>query len=397
MTREALLEHVVRELCAIERPSASEGERRAAELVAGLLEAEGCRVRIEQEEAHGGYWWPIGLLNGAAAVAALASARRPGCRARRLAAGVAGAVAAAGVADDVTGGRHWFRRVLPKSPTYNVVAETGEPDAPRIALVVAHHDAAHGGIVFDARPVYALQRRVPSLFEDADRHAPVMALVVLGPVLAAVGALLRRRGLVASGAVVSAGTTAAMVDIARAPISPAANDNASAVAALVGVARALRERPADGVRTILLSTGSEESFMEGMRGFARRHLGALPRDRTDVLCLECLGSPQPVAVEGEGMLWMNLYDRAACDELAAAGDEAGVPLARGLKTVLATDGLIAHRAGLRTATLATVDPLVKLPTNYHSPADVPDNLDWGSLGRCTRVVEAWVRRRAATA
>lgn len=390
-----LLERTVRELCAIARPSATDGERRAAELVADLLREQGCRdVRVEEEPAHGGYWLPIGLLNAAAALAAARAARRPGSAVRRLAAAAVGAGAAAGVADDVTGGRHWFRRLLPHRTTYNAVGELGPRDAPRTVLVVAHHDAAHGGLVFDARPIYALGRRYPQLFQDADRHAPIMALVVLGPIVAAAGALLGRRGLLRAGAVLSAGTTAAMADIARAPVSPAANDNASAVAALVGAARLLRESPADGVRVILLSTGSEESFMEGMRGFARRHFGDLPRETTDVLCLECLGSPEPVAVAGEGMLWMNEYDAGACDTLARAGDDAGVPLTRGLKTVLATDGLIAHLAGYRTATLATVDPLVKLPTNYHSPQDLPENLDWGSLARCTRVVEAWVRRIA---
>ena len=132
--------------------------------------------------------------------------------------------------------------------------------------------------------------------------------------------------------------------------------------------------------------------MEGMRGFARRHLDALDRATTDVLCLECLGSPQPVVVEGEGMLWMNRYDEGAREALAGAAADAGVPVMRGLETVLATDGLIAHRAGFRTATLASVDPTVKLPTNYHSPSDVPDNLDWGTVADCTRIVEAWVRR-----
>ena len=92
----------MRELAAIERPSAAEGERRAAEVVAAELRAAGCRdVRLEEERAHGGYWWPLGLLNAGAALAGLLG---------RAPAAVVGGAAAAAVYDDVSGGKLWFRR-----------------------------------------------------------------------------------------------------------------------------------------------------------------------------------------------------------------------------------------------------------------------------------------------
>ena len=56
---------------------------------------------------------------------------------------------------------------------------------------------------------------------------------------------------------------------------------------------------------ILLSTGSEESFMEGMQAFGRRHFArASTARRTEFVCLECVGSPELCVVEGEGMLRM---------------------------------------------------------------------------------------------
>ena len=72
--------------------------------------------------------------------------------------------------------------------------------------------------------------------------------------------------------------------------------------AIVALAHALRERPVRGVRVLLVSTGSEESFMEGMQAFGRRHFPGLPRETTDFVCLECVGSPFLCVVEGEGML-----------------------------------------------------------------------------------------------
>src|SRR5258705_14010532 len=88
------------ELCSYERGSASEGERRAAEwLGAELRDAGAGSVRVEEEAgANGTFWWPIGLLAGAGALAGLA-ARRSG-RATRALAALTGAAASALIADE---------------------------------------------------------------------------------------------------------------------------------------------------------------------------------------------------------------------------------------------------------------------------------------------------------
>src|SRR3954470_21620758 len=123
-----VLERVIRELAAFERPSASAGESRAADWIAGELRAAGCReVRVEEESAHGGYWWPLGLLNAGSLLAA--------ARGRRTAA-VVGAAAAAAIYDDVSGGKLWFRRALPRRSTYNVVAEAGDPRGERTVVFI---------------------------------------------------------------------------------------------------------------------------------------------------------------------------------------------------------------------------------------------------------------------
>ena len=138
----------IRELAAFDRPSASDGERRGAELIAERLRALGCRAEIEEERAHGGYWWPIGLVNAVAAAGGVLALRKRSVLTRAIAAGVAG-VGAAALWDDLGHGRRWFRRaVLPHRPTWNVVAEVGDPDAERTFVLIAHHDAAHSGLIF---------------------------------------------------------------------------------------------------------------------------------------------------------------------------------------------------------------------------------------------------------
>jgi hypothetical protein len=383
MSTRALIERVVRELSVFERPSASEGERRAADWLAAELTAAGCReVRTEQERAHGGYWWPLGLLNAGAALAALGG--------RRVAA-VAGPLSAAAVYDDVSGGRLWFRRrALPHRSTWNVVAEAGDPRGERTVVVMAHHDAAHSGLVFHPALPRTAMRRLPGLHARSSQSVPILFGVFLGPLLVGLWGLVGGRAARTAGLVFSLGATAVMAEIGARPVVPGANDNLSAVAALVALAHRLRDDPPDGVRVILLSTGSEESFMEGMQAFGRRHFDELPRETTEFLCLECVGSPELCVVEGEGMLRMRDYPERARERLAAAGRGAGVELRRGLRTVAATDALIALRAGYQACTLGAVDE-TKFPANYHWASDVPDNLDWSSVEGAVAVSEAYVR------
>jgi hypothetical protein len=387
MGRRALMERVVRELAAYERPSASAGERRAAEWIAAELDAAGCRAaRVEEERAHGGYWWPLGLLNAGAALAARLGGRR--------AAALVGGVAAAAIYDDVGGGRLWFRRrTLPHRPTFNVLAEAGDPAASRTIVFVAHHDAAHSGLVFHPALPRIAMRSMPALHEKAEQSVPILYGVFLGPLLLALWGLLGRRPLRAAGMLFSLGASAAMANIGSSSVVPGANDNLSAVAVLVVLAHALRERPVEGVRVVLLSTGSEESFMEGMQAFGRRHFAELPRETTEFVCIECVGSPELCVVEGEGMLRMRYYAGETRERLARAGLDAGVELTRGLRTVAATDGLIALRAGYPTCTLGGVDE-TKFPLDYHWPTDTPDNLDWKSVEGALAVCEEFVRGRA---
>lgn len=131
--------------------------------------------------------------------------------------------------------------------------------------------------------------------------------------------------------------------------------------------------------------------MEGMQAYARRHFEDLPRDRTHVLCVDTVGSPELVMLEGEGMLRMNDYPEGFKALVAACADEAGVHLRRGLRFRNATDGLIALRAGYPTAMLGSVNRY-KLPDNYHWPTDVPDNMDYSTTADAIKLCEAVIRK-----
>ena len=384
LTESELRERIAR-LAAIERPSASPGELHAAELIAEELRATGADARLEEERVHGTYWWPIGLATAAGALAAVV---RP-----RTAGGLLGLAAAAAAADDLRLGPRLLRRLLPRRSTANVVAQVGDRHAPRTVVLVAHHDAAHTGLVFHPEAPRALARRIPALWDRARTTPPTMWGAVAGPLLAGAGALLGVTAVRRLGAVVSAAFTLAMVDIGRRGTVPGANDNLTGVAVLLSVARALEREPVSGLRVMLVSTGSEESFMEGMLGFARRHFPQLPPDSTWVVCVDTVGSPDLLVLEGEGMLGVREYGKDFVGLVHDCARRLGIDVWQGLRLRNATDGVVALMAGYPTAAIGSVDSY-KIPTNYHWPTDTPENVDYGSVADCARLCREVIERLA---
>jgi hypothetical protein len=373
-------------LAAIVRGSATEGEAEAARLLSEMLRERGLDPILEQEVVVGGYWQSTGL---AAAASVLAGAL--GGRSRRAGALLA-ACAAALMADDVDNGVHLLRRALPRRSTTNVLAWAGDPLAPETVVIVAHHDSAHTGLLFHPGLVPLVNRVAPGWYAKQTTSTHTGRLLVLGPAVVALASALGLRRLRRFGTCWSAATAALLADVARSPVVAGANDNLSAVAVLLAMAEQFTERPAVGVRVLLLSTGSEESFMEGMRGFVRRHRAELDPTSTRFLALECVGSPHLILIEGEGMLRMRDYDRSLRDELQAAADEVDVDLRRGLRLGAGgTDALPALRSGYRSACIAACTDL-KVPANYHCKTDVPQNLCWQTIEQAAVVATRLVRR-----
>src|SRR4051794_24519434 len=169
----------IRELAAIERPSASYGERQTAEWITRQLAAAGLDARIESDRAHGTHL-PFALPSLLALLAGLV-------RSRPLA-GTAALIAVAAIVDELEGGKRVLRRALARRRTHNVVAEVGDVRADRTLVLVAHHDAARAwsalfGRLASAPPPAAL----------GGRPLPAVGTLAYAPMLVAVGILNRRR------------------------------------------------------------------------------------------------------------------------------------------------------------------------------------------------------------
>jgi hypothetical protein len=378
------------ELCVFERGSASDGERRAAEWLAGGLRAQGVRdVRVAEEpEANGTFWWSIGLLSAAGALAGLA-ARRGGTVARLLTAAT-GAAAAALIADEMPPGGRRFRRMLPKRSCHHVLGEIGPRDAERTIVVMAHHDAAHTAFFFNPAITETVGEAAPWVFEQNDTSPPLMWPVVSGPALVGAGALLGSRGLIGLGTAASAGAAAFMAHIGAGEVVPGANDNGTGCVAQLAIARALSERPPENTRVLFLST-SEEALCEGMGLFMERHGDELPLDRTFFLCLDTIGSPHLLVLRGEGMLKLREYPAESLELLDSTAEELGIELFPNLRLRNATDGIFPLAAGYQCVSVASCNQW-KNPSNYHWKTDIPENVDYDTVGEAIRLSEAVIRK-----
>jgi hypothetical protein len=372
------------ELEQIHRPSASEGEREAAEWIVERFGELGAEARIEAEAAHGTYWWPLGL---GAALGVLGGWL--GLRGRRLLGALLGLAGGAGIAADFPPGKRPLRRLLPKRTTYNVVCELGAAEAGRTVVLIAHHDAAHSGLVFHPQIPKIADRL--GLIEGKDTSPMLMAPVVGGPLLAGLGALTGRRLLAKLGVLVGLGTVAAMADIGRRETVPGANDNGTGVIALLALAKRLVDEPTKDTRVILLSVGSEESFSEGIKAFGERHFSELPRESTFFLCLESLGSPHLLVLRGEGFLKMHEYPPRALALMDGLAEDLGIWLYPNLRLHNGTDGLEPLAAGYETAALCACNDL-KQPAFYHWSNDVAANVEFGTVAEGIRLSEAAIRR-----
>ncbi|MEK6272043.1 MAG: M28 family peptidase, partial [Actinomycetota bacterium] len=298
------------------------------------------------------------------------------------------AAAAAAIADEVPPRKRRLRKLLPRRRAFQVVATIGRADAERTVVLVAHHDAAHSGLLFHPA-IPELADRL-GFIERSDTSPPLLAPVIGGPAAVAAGAATGKRWLSWVGTVLSAGSAAAFADIGSRETVPGANDNATGVATLIAIARALAQQPPENVRVMLVST-SEEALCEGMQAFADRHFGELPRERTFFLCLDTLGSPHLLVLRGEGMLGMNEYPAESLDLIGGLADQLGIWLFPNLRLRNATDGVFPLAAGYPCASLCSCTDL-KQPANYHWPTDTPENVDYGTLSDAVRLTEAVVRR-----
>jgi hypothetical protein len=326
----------VEALAAMTRDSAGPGERASARWVAERLRETGAQdVRIEPYRGRSTYGWAwLGYL----------------------AAGVLGpraAVAVALVALELDGsGRRQLIRA-PAGEGANVVARVpASGEARRTVVLVAHHDAAHTGLMW--HPAFASLRRPHGRRQEGFAWPLALAL------------LLRLAGLRRAALALALPLGVLLADVARGATVPGANDNATGVAGLLALATELAAQPLSDTDVLLVSTGSEESGMDGMRAFLAAH--PLDPASTLVISFDSLGSGRPIVLEGEGVLLTHRYPDLLEDvERWRMGGW--------------TDPILAVFAGIPAISILSFTEQGGI-SNYHLPSDLPENVDYDCVARC---------------
>ncbi len=407
---EATLREVVETLAPFDRTPCSPGERAAAEwLHARLAAVDGVQSELEDEPSWGTFPPTATGLGLAGVLAAMLT-----LRGRRLLGGLLAAATFAGIVDEAHNGPRVLRRLLRRRrTTVNLVARSGEPDAPSTLVAIAHHDAPQTGKLFDQTLQRALHERAPHLLERVHTPLPQWWFGLAGPLATLLNALRgpggrgpggrgtggRGRGASRAprtsrpkrlgarmGLVLGLLGSALVADVWRSETVPGANDNLSGVASLVVLAELMRDRPISGLRVLLVSCGAEETLQDGIRAFMARHRHELDPASTRFVNFDTVGSPHLVLLEAEGPVRMEEYAGPWLRDLfAARAADLGIPVHRGYRARASTDSIIPSRAGYPTATLVSMTDWLA-PANYHLPTDIPANLDYGTVARATRLV-----------
>ena len=368
------------------RSSARPGERQSAAWLARRLSEVGAAdVAVQPYRYQPSYALAHGLHN----LAGLAACARGGW--------AGGALAGATLYSyelEVSGRVQWLRPLLPGGEGANVTARVPAAGRRGATLVlVAHHDAAHTGLVWHPRVVAAGAAR----HQRRHRVDPFMAPLQAAHVVATVAGLVSRRSRAgrwaraAAGAVLALGT-AADADVARSVTVPGASDNATGVAVCLDLMAAIAADPLDELELLVVLPGSEEAGMGGMAAFLDRD--GHDRASTFILGLDTLGAGTPIVCSGEGAMREQRYREADVRLVEEGAAMAGEPFPARWRIGGWTDPILAVHRGVPAASLLSMGP--GYFPHYHHPSDTPENVNWDSVSRCARiaggVASAYARR-----
>ncbi|MGI6132530.1 MAG: M28 family metallopeptidase [Bacillota bacterium] len=163
--------------------------------------------------------------------------------------------------------------------------------------------------------------------------------------------------------------------------NPGAMDNASGVAAMIEIARALSAGPVRPPLTVVfVAFNGEEQFMYGSRHYVSEP--CLPLSEATMVNIDTVGSPRGVLLQ---------IENAAGRDTQMARDLCGVAAQLGIgfrKSVSSgTDHSSFANAGVEAVNLIQPD----FAGGYHGPGDAADGVDPGRVAEVVRLVLAFIR------
>jgi hypothetical protein len=344
------------------RGSCTPAERQAAEYVAEEMRSLGISgVRLEPYRGAPSTYRPYALALGAALLGTLLVWIVPGRGTMALAA-VLSALGVWGMLAETDFSANWMRWLLPKADSQNTVGILSPTDNVRKRAVLCAHLDTH---------------RTPIFYSSKTWHTIFGLLVggafvsmALGAVAYALGALfvwpwVRWLGLAA--AAIEAFALVMCLHADRTPFSPGANDNASGVGVVLGLAARLAKEPLAHTEVWLAFTGCEEVAAYGVAAFLDAHAPELGDDAV-YLIQDQVGLGQIMVLTADGLIVKRKTHPQALE------------LAR--KAAAALPGLTVHEhvgIAYTDAAVATKRGLVALTIDALPPPDADDWMHWHQM------------------
>ena len=276
-------------------------------------------------------------------------------------------------------------QLLPKKTSQNIIAAVpARSKTLRKVLIIAHYDSSRSALFFSPKRVKGFRRTYLLLVGAISLQLLLYALGVfttIQPILLWVLSLPSVLYLL--------GTLLLFIHRELCgEYTPGANDNASGVAVLLEVAKALACFPLLTTTVTLIATGAEESGTNGALDYLRRHR---PDKNTYVINLDNLGSGHLTAVTQEGILGRKTASPELLDFAKQTAEEKRINLQLAPYHLLTTDGTVFLFRGYPTVSLMAFDDQRLLP-NWHWPTDRAEFVNPANLDAAKELVLGIVRK-----
>jgi Zn-dependent M28 family amino/carboxypeptidase len=149
-----------------------------------------------------------------------------------------------------------------------------------------------------------------------------------------------------------------------------ADDDASGVTAVLGIAKIISAGPPPKRTMIFMTSTAEENGILGARYYTRHPVRPISRMVADME-IEMIGRPDSL-VGGHGKAWLTGYDRSTMGAMLKA---AGIPIVPdpypNMRFFERADNIVFARLGVPAHTLSSYN----LHTDYHQPSDEYEKID----------------------
>lgn len=287
------------------------------------------------------------------------------------------------LADAVTGAS-LGRLLTPERASQNIVS--GRDDEQRVRLIItANYDVGRAGLVYRDR----LRSTAAWLAGITGRIGPGwlgwLAIALVWLIVVAVLRLDGDKGTAIGvaqlpptvGLVLA---VALLLEQATARFGPGANDNASGVAAAIGLARALDVSPPRRLEVELVLQGAGDGGAIGLRHFLRARRGSRRAQNTIVIGIAACGQGTPVWLQSDGTLVGVGYFKQLRRLAADVANQNAHLKARPHRGRGTTPALPARSRRLPAITIGALDETGVAPRS-HQATDTPERVDTGSVDR----------------